>query len=117
MVRQTFAGIGQTGRFEIRPGGHHPELGDSFHYEDPNHQFWFYTLFKVPPEIPEPTLFVDYSTVREYAGPRPNLGKGDLATIEQNIRDYFERFNFIGRPIRESDPVSKIIFSWRFPLD
>jgi hypothetical protein len=104
---------GRSDQFNIRPGGIHPQAGQSYHYSDGQYDFWFYVDFKAPPKVEEPTLFVVNATTERFSGGMPAVNHGDRIPIEKNIQSHFEKVDILDRPISPSNPSPRIAFVWR----
>jgi hypothetical protein len=112
-----FTGTGETGEFAIQESGFHPQAGYGFKYTDEKYAFWFYVDFQQSEGSKGYRLFVKHATSERFAGGIPIVGRKDQTAIEENIRRYFERFDFVGQEISPSNPAPPVLFAWMLPND
>jgi hypothetical protein len=111
------AKVNNTGEYNIKKGGYHPQAGYAFHYRDEKYDFWFHIQLeeRVSPDF---DLVIRTASVNRFSGPDPVVAPQDVAVIEDNIRRYFRSVDLFGRPITPANPPHKrIVFAWRFRHD
>jgi hypothetical protein len=102
---------GPTGEYTIESSGVHPQAGWAYLYKDNKYTFYFYIDLK--PGTPQPgklTLVVQHLSNERFGGGRPVIDRGDVSTIEENIRHYLTTVSYRPRP---PEPVPTVTFTWR----
>ncbi len=103
---------GITGGYVIRKSGYHPQAGDVFSYKDAKYDFWFYVEAGTDGGDDNYDLIVTRASTERLGGEPPVINVSDQASIEGNIREYFQTFGLFCRPITASSPTPLVDFTW-----
>ena len=111
------AKVNNTGEYNIKKGGYHPQAGYGFRYRDQKYDFWFHVQLekRVSPDY---DLVIRTASVNRFSGADPVVARQDVPVIEDNIRRHFGNVSLFGGPRTSANPApSRIVFAWRFRHD
>jgi hypothetical protein len=100
--------------YRIQEGGYRPEVGHSHEYQDSTHHFWFYAFFEAVPGQNHVKITVNHATSHRMAGASVIIrDPAEIARVERNIRDHFQKRGISGKPRTAENPPPDLCFTWR----
>lgn len=111
-----------TGKYTIERAGAHRDSGDLYLYDDGQYRFYFELRTsnetdwdaRLKPIDGKFSLYIVDASKTRLEGGDVHVDPADVAGIEANIRDYFEKFDCLGRPITSENPGGDpLAFLWK----